>query len=161
MKKLSMLYGGIIILISIILDQLTKMLSLYHLQGNDIEIIKNFFTLKLAYNNGAAWSSFAGHFSFLMIITIIALGFFIFLYTKVSFNNKKVYTIGLSLMIGGLFGNLIDRVFMEGHVVIDFLKFDFGTYSFPTFNVADMCLVIGVGLFLIDVIFLEGKRKDA
>jgi signal peptidase II len=69
----------------------------------------------------------------------------------------KFYSVGISLMIGGTIGNLIDRVF-RGYV-IDFLDFDIFGYSYPTFNVADMALVIGVIMFAIDILFLETRRN--
>lgn len=59
-------------------------------------------------------------------------------------------------MIGGTLGNFIDRLRL-GYVV-DFLQFIFGSYEFPTFNIADSALTVGVILFAIDVFFLEQKR---
>ncbi len=161
-KNRDMLFGLIIILVSIVIDQFTKGLALITLEtvGSTKEIISGFFSFELRFNNGAAWSMFSGQFDFLMIMTILALIAFVFFFIKVDFKDAKVYSIAISLMIGGLFGNLIDRIFMDGNAVVDFLAFDFGSYSFPRFNIADSCLVVGVILFIFDVIFLEGKRND-
>ncbi|MFI3329647.1 MAG: signal peptidase II [bacterium] len=159
MNKKHLAIGLIIVVISIILDQVTKMLALMYLKSGSIVVIEDFFNLVLHYNNGAAWSSFAGNFGFLFSITIVSIIAFGFFFKSVNFNKKLIYSLGISLMLGGLFGNFIDRIFMDGHVVIDFLSFTFGSYRFPTFNIADSCLVVGVVLFVIDILLLEGKRK--
>ncbi len=161
MKNKHMLYGSIIVLLSIIADQVTKMFALMKLKNGDIDIIDGFFSLRLHYNNGAAWSSFAGNFAFLCGMTIVSIIAFAFFFRTVHFKKKLFYSVGISLMFGGLFGNFIDRLFMDGNVVIDFLSFTFGSYRFPTFNIADSCLVVGVVLFIIDLLFLEGKRRNA
>ena len=59
-------------------------------------------------------------------------------------------------MIGGIIGNMLDRIFYQK--VIDFLSFKIFHYYFPIFNCADMAIVIGMFLFIIDVI-LEGNEK--
>lgn len=161
-KNKSVLVGLLIILFSIILDQVTKLYALVKLkvEGTSIEVIPNFFNFKLHFNDGAAWSSFAGNFGFLMAMSILAIVVFTYIYISIDFKVKPFYSIGISLMFGGLFGNLIDRIFMDGNYVVDFLSFKFGSYVFPTFNIADCCLVVGVAALLIDVLFLEGKRED-
>lgn len=160
MKNRHMLYGLIIVSLSIIADQVTKMFALLKLKGGDLDIIENFFSLRLHYNDGAAWSSFAGNFPFLVGMTLVSIIAFAFFFKSVNFKTKLFYSIGISLMFGGLFGNFIDRLFMDGNVVIDFLSFTFGTYRFPTFNIADSCLVVGVVLFIIDILFFEGRRRN-
>jgi signal peptidase II len=59
--------------------------------------------------------------------------------------------IGLALVFGGALGNFWDRAFAETHTVTDFLQFFFGSYEFPSFNVADSAITIGAGLLLIDL----------
>lgn len=60
-------------------------------------------------------------------------------------------------MIAGTIGNFIDR--LSFGYVIDFLQFIFGSYVYPTFNVADMSLVTGVIMFAIDILFFEDIRN--
>ena len=67
-------------------------------------------------------------------------------------------TVCLILMISGGIGNLIDRIFRHGHVV-DYL--DFQLFDFAIFNFADCCVVVGIVMFLIDMLFLEKKRSTA
>lgn len=163
MKKYkNLIIIALIVLGSILLDQLTKQLSnLYLPKGNDemITIIPSFFYLIEHHNEGAAWSLFTGNKFVLLVIPFLALGAFFYLVSKGNFINMKFYTIGLSLMIGGTFGNLIDRIFRG--FVIDFLKFFIFSYDYPTFNVADMCLVVGTIMFSIDILFLETIRNRA
>ncbi len=59
-------------------------------------------------------------------------------------------------MIAGTLGNFIDRISFG--YVIDFLQFIFGSYVYPTFNVADMSLITGVIMFAIDILFFEDRR---
>lgn len=149
-----------IVLTVILLDHLTKYLSMLYLPKHNeemIEIIPNFFYLIEHHNTGAAWSMFEGNVFMILIVPFIALVVFFYIASKGNFINMKFYTIGVSLMIGGTIGNLIDRLF-RGYV-IDFLKFFIFSYDYPTFNVADMSLVIGVIMFSIDILFLESKRE--
>lgn len=158
-NKKHLIIGAIVVVVSLIIDQVTKQLALHFLDSGDKVIIPGFFKFALYFNDGAAWSSFSGNFGFLMLMTLVSLVAFSFFFIKVDFSKKLFYSMGISLMFGGLFGNLIDRLFMDGNVVIDFLSFDFGSYSFPIFNIADVCLVVGVFFFIIDILFLEDKRK--
>ena len=63
---------------------------------------------------------------------------------------------GLSLVLGGAIGNLIDRV-MHGHVV-DFILFFYQSWSYPAFNIADSAITVGVILILFDGVVLERRR---
>ncbi|GJM72230.1 hypothetical protein HMSSN036_44460 [Paenibacillus macerans] len=70
--------------------------------------------------------------------------------------RNKLLPTALSLVLGGAVGNFLDRV-VSGEVV-DFLQFNFGSYTFPIFNVADSCIVIGVALIILDSL-LEMRRE--
>ena len=59
------------------------------------------------------------------------------------------------MIIGGIFGNLLDRIIHHG--VIDYLSFTFGSFSFAIFNFADMCIVCGVILLIINTLFISKK----
>ncbi len=150
-----------IVLAAVLLDQLTKYISILYIPKNEadiITVIPNFFYLIEHHNTGAAWSLFQGNKFILLVIPFLAIGAFSYLVLKGNFVNMKFYTIGVALMIGGTIGNLIDRLF-RGYV-IDFLKFYIFSYDYPTFNVADMCLVVGTIMFAIDTLFLEPVRKN-
>lgn len=148
---------GTIIVIGVIIDQLTKHLLDNNLVFHEgVTVINKFFYLRIAYNTGVAWSKFQGNFVILYLVPIVAVVVFGFLLHRGKLQNMKLYIIGLSLMTAGTIGNYLDRVILKH--VIDFLEFHFGSYIYPTFNFADMMLVIGVILFSIDVLFLDSKR---
>lgn len=160
MKK-SVLIGLIIVVFAILIDQVSKivMLTLLQTEGNSITVIDNFFKLYLVFNDGAAFSSFSGQFPMLMGITVIATIIFIIMAKSAKFDVNPFYAWGIYLMIGGMIGNLIDRIFYTDHAVVDFLSFTFWGWDFATFNIADSCLVIGVICICIDILFFESKRN--
>lgn len=151
-----MIIGIIIVGLIIILDQITKYLTVSQIGDKTIVVIDGFFNLIQRHNYGAGWSLFEGNWLFLVSVTLVSLVFFGYLFKSVSFKDKWVYSLSISLMMGGTLGNFIDRLRL-GYVV-DFLQFIFGNYEFPTFNIADSALTVGVILFAIDVFFLEQKR---
>ena len=155
----------LVIAIVVILDQVSKALIEVNLTTYDkITVIPNFFYISLLYNKGAAWGSMSDNTPILMLISITATLIGLYFCLKNDFTNKKVYSFALALIVGGAFGNLYDRLYtvvgaQKG--VIDFLEFHFGSYVFPSFNIADSALVIGVILLMVDIIFFEEKRKNA
>ncbi len=144
------------IFILIILDQVTKILATNYFKDGDITIIPNFFYLTYTENTGAAWSMLEGQMWFFYVITIAALGLFIWYLGKTK-ENAKLERISLTLMIAGTFGNFIDRIFLQ--YVRDFIGFYIFNYSFPIFNVADMELTIGAALLIISFLIPEKKHE--
>jgi len=116
-------------------------------------IIDGFLRLVIAVNNGAAFNLFAGKPYFLSAVSIIAIAaiFAVFLF---SGGQHKLVHIALGLFAAGVCGNLYDRLFNNGSVR-DFIDVYRGTYHWPTFNVADSLLCIGVGLLIISTILIE------
>lgn len=148
-------------LLIVTLDQLTKALIRLFLGLLDrVTIIKNFFYLTYTTNTGGAWSILEGK---QWIFIIIGILFMTFLITNLKKEEKitKISIISNSLMLGGMMGNLIDRIFLKE--VTDFLSFRIGTYYFPVFNLADMAIVIGVIIWVIEIIRdeKEGEYKNA
>jgi signal peptidase II len=111
-----------------------------------IVVIDDFFNLVNVGNTGAAWSLFSGRNSilaFLDISTLIA----IYLWRRQLDLKKGVVQMSFGLLCGGILGNLADRLIH--HHVVDFLDFHFGSYTYPTFNVADSGICVGIGIYLI------------
>lgn len=124
--------------------------------GEKIPVINDFFYLAHYKNTGAAWGIMAGWRFFLIPVTIIVS--IILAYYLVKSDNR-LFKVSLSMILGGAIGNLIDRSFREGGVV-DFLDFHFGSYNFPTFNVADCFIVIGTILLSYYILFILKDEKE-
>lgn len=121
--------------------------------------VTNFFNIVFTWNPGTSFSFLRDignmYPIIIIIITAVIIGWLIRYYFTSS--NRHEY-IALSLIIGGALGNLTDRV--RFGAVIDFLDFHIGTWHYPAFNIADICIVIGVGLYLIQLIFKRGEHKN-
>lgn len=139
-------------LVVIILDQATKLLientlplgSFY--PPNRIEVIQGFFNLVHVGNTGAAWSMFSGYPKVLALIGLFALSALYFFRKSLELKLPHSQWV-FGLIIGGIVGNLIDR-FRLGHVT-DFLDFHIGNSHWPSFNIADSGITIGVGLYIL------------
>ena len=146
-----------------LLDQISKWLASSHLQPNQIfSIIPGFFNLVFVKNRGMAFgilSQSRSGFSyyFLLATTIAAIGviLFFFCWTK---RSQKWLTVGLSLILGGAIGNLIDRVRLG--YVIDFLDLFLKGYHWPAFNMADSAVTAGTLWLLINIILGKNLKKD-
>ncbi len=135
-------------LILFIIDQLTKIVVGFCIDLNtSISIIKGFFSLSNVHNYGAAFSILYGNRILLVLISVLAL---IFVYHFMLKNKElsKLDTAIYSLLIGGILGNMFDRI-VYGYVV-DFFDFKIFGYDFPVFNVADICIAISVFLIFCD-----------
>ncbi len=145
--------------IVLIIDQFVKILVTLNLKEmHSYEIINNFFSLYYVKNTGAAFSILEDQTLILIILSLIiliVLNNYITLLTK----STKLERISLGLIIGGILGNLIDRLIYNS--VIDFLSFKIFNYSFPVFNLADTAIVIGVILFIIASIKENISNKGA
>ena len=140
----------------LLLDQIVKIIvnncmSLY----DEIKLIPNFFSIYYVKNTGAAFSILEDNTTFLIILTILFI-LIIHKYIKKEKEFTKLSSISLGLVLGGMFGNLIDRILHAG--VIDYLSFEFIGYGFPIFNIADIGITVGVFLMLIEML-LEKKRR--
>ncbi len=138
------------------IDQIIKILisnnmSLY----DNIVVIPNFFSIYYLKNNGAAFSMLEGNSLFLVLIGIM---FLIILFKNVKdiSNISNIGVISYSMLFSGILGNIIDRCIYSG--VIDYLSFNIFNYSFPVFNFADIMIVIGVLLFVIDTFRCERSK---
>ena len=117
-----------------------------HGTGADIEVIRGFFYIIHVGNTGAAWSMFSGR-SVLLASLAAATLFAIFFWRHALGLRDRLSQICFGLLCGGIVGNLVDRL-LHKHV-IDFIDLHFGSsYIYPTFNVADSGICIGVILYL-------------
>lgn len=162
-----LLHVGILILACalIFVDQLTKrsFKDLYFSKGVTV-VVDDFFRFTYTFNTGAAWSFLKGVSwaqTFFKVVTILSFVVFALLYFLSYKKNYKVLSFSLCLMVSGTVGNFIDRLLYGG--VIDFISFQFGSYFFPIFNFADICLTFGVILMIAHFLFFDKeavfKRK--
>ena len=111
-----------------------------------IAVIDDFFNLVNVGNTGAAWSLFSGRSTFLALLAVATL-IAIFAWRRQLGLRLWSVQVSFGLLCGGIAGNLVDRL-VHGHV-IDFLDFHFGSYIYPTFNVADSGICVGVAIYLL------------
>lgn len=135
---------GVILLLAL-LDQGSKTLVLQHIPFQEsTPIIPGFFNLTHLYNTGAAFGMLRdSNFLFIIVSTV---AFIAIMLMRGHFSGMLMHW-GWMLLLAGIIGNLTDRLRL-GHVV-DFLDFQIGTYHWPSFNVADSCICIAAGLFLL------------
>nr|WP_229522252.1 signal peptidase II [Paenibacillus monticola] len=137
-----------IALIVFLLDQGTKYLIATRLElAEQIPVIGNFFLITSHRNSGAAFGILEGQQWFFFLVTIVVVAGIVWYLNKAR-ATRKLLPLALGLVLGGAVGNFLDRM-LNGEVV-DFLMFNFGSYTFPIFNVADSCIVIGVALIILD-----------
>ena len=137
-------------LVFLIIDQIIKFyLSSKMILNQSTILIKNFLNVTYVRNTGAAFSLFRDRTWLLIIIGIIAvIGLMIYINKLGDLNDYDMFS--YSLLLGGILGNLIDRI-IHGYV-IDYISLNIFGYHFPVFNFADVCIVVGVGLILISMI---------
>ena len=119
-----------------------------------VEIIPKLFNIHKVYNYGVAFSFLENKLYLVLGISIVLI-FFLFNMHKDLPKTKK-YDILFGVIYGGIFGNLIDRV-IHGYV-IDYLEVFIFKYSFPIFNLADICITLGILILLVSMM---GDRNDS
>ena len=163
-----------VIVFSIVSDQLTKLWALSRFTddaGNftyeKIPVIGELVRFQLVFNKGAAFSSrpqdlmpFMPPWLFFLLISIVAAFALVWFYRSI---DKRDYLsrLGVVMILGGAVGNFIDRMRMQQ--VVDFIDCDFPDFimtRFPTFNVADSFVTVGVALVILSPVFLRKLHKQ-
>ncbi len=142
--------------IVIMVDLILKFIVSSKLVENDIiKVIPNFFSIYYLKNTGAAFSILQDSTPFLVILSALIL-LVLNNYIDKEKDLNKISEISLGMVIGGIFGNMIDRII--NHSVTDFISFRIFNYNFPVFNIADIGITVGVFLLLISI--LKDCRKE-
>ena len=137
-KRKAITIGVIILLLIILFDQVTKMILI----NQNITIIPNFLSFNYTQNTGAAFNIASNNIITIIIINVIIIGLII---KFIKDNDLHIGAlVSLFIVLAGGISNLIDRIFRG--FVIDFI--DVNIFNFPNFNVADICIVLGI-IFLI------------
>ena len=184
-ERTSFLFFGVVSAVALLLDIGTKAWAEVRLiprpdTESSIVVIDDHLTLTLAYNKGGAWgllqdSPEALRMPFFLCVSLLAVLFIVSLYGKLS-SSQRALTWGLPLVLGGALGNLSDRITRSS--VIDFIDYRadwvmslnrglaklVGDWSltdhWPTFNVADIAICVGVGLMGVDM-FTSRRGHEA
>ena len=138
----------------------SELIATHKCQGTAVSVVDGFWDWRLSMNPGSAFGLFSGHTAarvFLSLVGIAAVGGMIYMLKK-SRPDQRVLHWALAFVAGGAVGNLVDRIYFG--VVTDMVLWRYHTKEWPVFNVADVVLVIGVGLMFIDI-QKEGKREKA
>ena len=146
----------LIVFVTLGLDQWTKWAIVKSIKLNEtVEMINHFFYLTYVQNTGAGFSMFAqAGMGFFALLTIVALAAILYMFFK---TEDSRYQICLSLVFSGAIGNFIDRMTLG--YVRDFFSFYIFGYPFPVFNVADICITIGIALILVSM-FIDDKKEQ-
>ena len=140
------------------LDLSTKQWALANLEGRDIKVVGDLLILHLTRNPGAAFSTGTEFTVVLSSLAVVAVCVVLVLSVRLG---SRVWSVGLGLLLGGVGGNLTDRIIrdpgvMRGHV-IDWLMLP----NWPVFNVADMCIMTAAAVIILQSsrgVTLRGER---
>ena len=147
----------------VIADQLTKWAVVKWIALYEKIPLNSFINLTHHKNPGAAWSFLADaggwqRWFFIGLATVVSVVLVVWLW-RIRRERQAVLSAGLALVLGGAIGNLIDRI-VSGEVT-DFIQVLFGSWAFPSFNVADAGITVGAALLIIDALFFSGRQQAA
>ena len=144
------------------IDQTTKAWAARRLHfDGDMPIIRGFLNFAYAQNTGVAFSMFddggdSGRWG-LSVVAFVAAILVLYFFWRTPRSDDRILG-ALALLLAGIAGNLTDRIRLG--FVIDFIDVQFGSWHYPTFNIADTAICIGAGLLLLDLV-LSKKKKVA
>ncbi|TFG41912.1 MAG: lipoprotein signal peptidase [Chromatiales bacterium] len=147
----------------VLVDQLTKWAIVEWIPLYDRVPLNSFINLTHQKNAGAAFSFLADaggwqRWFFVALATGVSAVITVWIW-RIRNNGQIVLSSGLALVLGGAVGNLIDRILL-GHVT-DFIQVWFGSWAFPSFNIADAGISVGAALLIIDALFFSGREERA
>jgi signal peptidase II len=144
----------------VIIDQATKALVVNTVKLSDAIELLPILDIVYLENTGAAFSILAqagGWQRWFFILLALGVSVVLMVWLRRIRSEQILLAVGLSLVLGGALGNVIDRV-MHGYVV-DFIYFHWGPHYFPAFNIADTAISIGAGCLLLDAFKESGQKK--
>ncbi len=150
-------------MVIVIADQATKWAIIEWVPLYDRVPINGFINLTHQKNTGAAFSFLADaggwqRWFFVVLATVVSAVIAVWIW-RIRKEGPVILSIGLAFVLGGAVGNLIDRV-RFGHVT-DFIQVWFGSWAFPSFNVADAGISVGAALLIIDALFFSGRQTPS
>jgi len=144
---------------SVVIDQVSKSLVIASFpKGGNLPIIPGFFEIYHAHNYASAFGLFSGnHALFFVGVSLLAICLLGFYFLRLRRDDLWVATALAMILAGALGNNVFDR--LRHGFVVDFIRFYLGSWSWPTFNFADISIVCGVALFAIDMIRTERQAR--
>jgi signal peptidase II len=140
-------------------DQATKTLVVGNMGvGERVQVVGDLVVLWHVRNTGAAFSLFQGGQVFFFIVTLLAFGMLVYFQRAFRGRGPLLHVV-LGLVLGGTLGNLVDRVRL-GYVT-DFVSVGFGDLRWPTWNVADASIVVGILALVGYLTLLDPRRGEA
>ena len=153
-KKKSYIIISIVVIVGLVIDLVTKCIFAEYLgDGKDIVLIPNFFKFTYVENTGAAYGMFGESTVALTIVSVLFVVAFC-IYDYFNHSNNIFYVLGLSMIVSGALGNMIDRIFLG--YVRDFISIRL--FSF-VFNLADAFITFGVIFFMVYLIISIIKEQ--
>ena len=145
------------------IDQVTKAWAIRRLRfGDDISVIQGFLNFAYAQNTGVAFSMLDDHGSTgrwgLSVVAFVAGALVLYFFWRTPRSDDRILG-ALALLLAGIAGNVTDR--MRLGFVVDFIDVQFGSWHYPTFNVADMAICVGAGLMILDMFMTRKDPKNA
>ena len=145
-----------------LIDQSAKAWAVRRLRlGDPIEVISGFLNFAYAQNTGVAFSMLDDHGDAgrwgLSVVAIVAGVLVLYFFWRTPRSDDRILG-SLALLLAGIAGNVTDRLRLG--FVVDFIDVQFGSWHYPTFNVADMAIVIGAGLMIIDLFLSKRSQKS-
>lgn len=134
-------------------DQLSKYWIIRHFYLGELQpVLPAGFNLTYLRNTGAVWGTFQYQNEWLILLSLSVLMLMAIFYRWLV-DNRGVQRLAMGLLLGGITGNLIDRIKLGW--VVDFLDFYWGAWHWPSFNIADSAICLGVVLYLISIVWLS------
>ncbi|OTQ72346.1 MULTISPECIES: signal peptidase II [unclassified Gilliamella] len=156
MKKDNGLYWLLLAVVVFVIDIASKFLIVKNFFLFESVNLLPFFSITYVRNIGAAFSIFEGQRWILAAIAFIVSTVIVYMLYR-NKNKQKLENFSLALILGGALGNLFDRLY-HGFVV-DFLDVNFGDWHYPTFNIADCAICLGIGVFILSN-YVKPKKMD-
>lgn len=147
----------------LLFDQVTKVWALSLKNGKKVVVFKSWWNFIYVENKGALWGLGSNlpdslrKFVFLGIASCVTL---FVIYLLLAFAENRLMKVVYALILAGACGNLYDRFFGKFKVV-DFIDWHLGEiYHWPTFNIADVAIVVAVVLLVLEFLFFRSKKKS-
>jgi signal peptidase II len=156
MKTVVLLLTALALLVA---DQVTKALVVADVAiGQRVGVIGDVVQIWHAQNRGAAFSLFQGGTILFLIVSVLSVG--MVLYFHRGFRNRSPWLhVVLGMVLGGTLGNFVDRL-RQGYVT-DWLSVGIGDARWPTFNIADASVVVGIGILVLYLFLTNPDRREA